>query len=121
MHDRVQLCQDPQTEFALLGESLGVSRTNHILWVHGHTILQERRAAEIYDEVGRRSLERLFPRFPEDSSEQATLGASQSGIEYKRARNIAGPAYLGALVAAKPRILALIQQAVMARLLPKLP
>ena len=55
-HGRVQLCQDPQTEFALLRESLGVNRVNHILWVRTHTILQEQRAAEIYDEVGKRSL-----------------------------------------------------------------
>ena len=52
MRKRVQLCQDPLTEFALLRESLGVSRINHILRVHGHTILQEQLAAEIYDEVG---------------------------------------------------------------------
>ena len=52
MHKRVQLCQESQTEFALLRESTGVSRINHILRVHGHTILQELRAAEIYDEVG---------------------------------------------------------------------
>ena len=42
MHDCVQLCQDPQTEVALLREGLGVSRINHILRVHGHTSLQER-------------------------------------------------------------------------------
>ena len=58
MHERAQLCQDPQTEFALLRESLGVSRVNNILRFHGHTILQEQWAAEIYDEVGQRSLER---------------------------------------------------------------
>ena len=46
VHERVQLCQDPQTEFALLRD--------------GHTILQEKRAAEICDEVGQKSLERLF-------------------------------------------------------------
>ena len=57
--------------------------------VHGQTILQEKRAAEIYDEVGHSSLERLFPGFTEDSSEQATLSASQSDIRYKRARDIA--------------------------------
>ena len=34
MHERAQLCQDPQTEFALR-ESLGVSRINNILRVHG--------------------------------------------------------------------------------------
>ena len=50
IYARVQLCQDPQTEFALLCESLGVSCINHILWVHGHTILQEKRAAAICDE-----------------------------------------------------------------------
>ena len=44
-HERVQLCQDPQTEFALLRESLGVSRINHILPEHSHTILQDKRAA----------------------------------------------------------------------------
>ena len=33
VHERVQLCQDPQTEFTLLCESPGVSRINHILRV----------------------------------------------------------------------------------------
>ena len=61
MHERVQLCQAPQTEFALQRESLGVSRINHILTVHGHIVLEEREAAKIFDEVGQRSLERLFP------------------------------------------------------------
>ena len=51
MRERVQLCQGPRTECALLRESLGVSRTNHIHRVHGHAILQEKRAAEIYDEI----------------------------------------------------------------------
>ena len=60
MHERVQLCQDLQTESALLRESLGVSRITNSLRVHGHTILQEKRAAAIYDEIGQRSLERLF-------------------------------------------------------------
>ena len=43
MHERVRLCQDPQTELALCRESLGVNRVNHIVRVHGHTILYERR------------------------------------------------------------------------------
>ena len=38
-----------------------------------------KRAAEICDEVGQRSLERLFPGFTEDSLVQATLSAGQSG------------------------------------------
>ena len=72
MHERVQRGQDPQTEFALLRESLGVRRINHILQVHGHTILQEQPAAEIYDEVGQRLLERLFPGFAQVSPELDT-------------------------------------------------
>ena len=96
MHERVQLCQDPQTEFALLRESLGAI-TNHFLRVHGHTILQEQRAADIHDGVGQRSLEKLFPGFTEDSMTQATLSAGQSGIGYKGVRDIATPAHLRAL------------------------
>ena len=56
MRERVQLCQDPQTEFALLRESLGVSRINHIFRVHGHTILNEEAGAKIFEEVGQRPL-----------------------------------------------------------------
>ena len=89
MHERVQLCQ--QTEFALLRECLGVSRIDHVLRVHGHTVLQEKRAA---------------------------LGAGQSGIGYKRSRHTATPAHLGAVTAAKPRIQAVIRGAVVAGLLP---
>ena len=84
MHERVQLCQDLQMEFALFRESLGVSRIDHNLRAHDHTILQEQRAAEIYDVVGQRFLERLFPGFTEDSMTQATLSAGQSGIGHKK-------------------------------------
>ena len=85
MHERVQLCQDPQTEFALFRESLGVCRINQIRRVHGHTIIQQQRVLEISDDVGQRSLERLFPGFTEESVTQATLSAGQSGIGYQRA------------------------------------
>ena len=54
-----QLCHDPQTEFALPRESWRQSYQPHPP-VHGHTILQEKRAAEIYGEVEQRSLERPF-------------------------------------------------------------
>ena len=84
MHESVQLCQDPQTELALLRESLGVRRTNHVLRVHGHTILHEGQAATNFDEVGQRSLERLFPEFIQDSSAQAAVSADQSGIGDKK-------------------------------------
>ena len=118
-HERGQLCQDPQTEFALLRESLGVSRINNILRIHCHTILQEQRAVEVYDEIGQRSLERLFLGLTEDSMTQTNLSAGQSRIGDKGARDIAAPAHLGALIAAKPRIQAVIQDAVWAGLLPE--
>ena len=65
------------------------------------TILQEQRAADIHDEVGQRSLERLFPGLTEDSVTQATLSKAQAsfGIGYKRARDVAAPALFGALIA----------------------
>ena len=88
---------------------------------HGHTILQEKRAAEFYDEVGQRSLERLFRGFTEDSMVQVTLGAGQSGRGCRRARDIAAPAHMGTLIAAKPRIQAMIQDAVLAGLLLQRP
>ena len=120
MHVRVQLCQDPQTECALLRESLVVGHINHILWVHGRAILQEKRAAAIHDEVGQRSLERLFRGFTEESSEQATLSTGQSRIGYKGAQDIAGSSTpCGALTAAEPRIQAMTQDAAVAGLLPK--
>ena len=45
---------------------------------------------------------------------QVTLSAGQSGIGYKRARDFAAPAYLGALISTKPRVQAMIQDAVLA-------
>ena len=68
MRERVQLCQDPQTEIALVSDSLGVSRINHIFREHGHTILTEETAAKTFDEVGQGSLGRLLPGFTEDSA-----------------------------------------------------
>ena len=120
MHERVQLFQDPQTEFALLRTALAFSRINNITRVHGHAISQEKRAADIYDAVGQWSRERLF----RDSrrkvrSKRHLTQASPGG--YERARDIAGPAHFGTLMAATPRILAMIQDAVTAGLLPKQP
>ena len=63
------------------------------------------------DEIGQRSLERLFQGLTEHSMTQATLSAGQSGIRFKRARDIAAPAHLGALITAKPRILGMIRDA----------
>ena len=43
---KADVVRDQQTEFALLGEGLGVIRFNHILRVHGHIILHEEQAAK---------------------------------------------------------------------------
>ena len=51
-----------------------------------------------------------------DTMTQASLGTGQSGIGYKRAGDIAAPAHLRALTAAKPRIHGMIQDAVRAGL-----
>ena len=103
MHERLQLCQDSQTEFALVSEGLGVRRINHIVRVHGHTILTEEAAAKTVDEAGHGSLGRLCPGFAEDGAQQATLGAGQSGIGCKRSFDVSRPPNLGAVVAARPR------------------
>ena len=87
--------------------------------MRGHAILQEQRAAEIFDEVGQASLERLFPGFAKDSLTQATLSAGQSGNRVQK--DTAAPAHLGALMAARPRIQAMIPDAVLAGFLPKHP
>ena len=81
MYEHVQLCQDQQTEFALLRESAGVSRVNHILRVHGNTILHEQRAAEVYDEIGQRSLEQLFPGLTEDKRPSAQASSELGSKE----------------------------------------
>ena len=59
--------------------------------------------------------------FTEDSSEQATLSASQSGTGYRRAMDVARPAHLGALIASKPWILDMLQGEGTAELLPEQP
>ena len=76
-------------------ESLGVSRVNHILRVRGHAVLEEQSAAEVYEEIWQRSLERLLPGLTEDTTTQATLSAGQSGTGFNRAPDIDAPAHLG--------------------------
>ena len=103
----MMMCQDPQTEFALLRESLGVSRTNHVLRIHGHIILKEKEgAAKIFDEVGQWSRETLSRDY--SGLEQATL---------RRAQYVASPAHFGAPIPAKPPNLNKIQDAATARLI----
>ena len=102
MRERVQTCQDPQTEFALIRAGLGDSSVNHIFMVQEHTILEEETAAKTFDEEGLGSLERLYPRFTEDSAEQATLTVGQSGKGCKRSVDVVREAHLGVVIAARP-------------------
>ena len=108
-HERVQLGQDPQASGSTTSSE------------HGHTILQEIQAAKIFDEVGQRSFKRLFPGVAEDRLEQAALSASQSGMGYKGTRDVAIPAHFGAIIAATPRILNMIQDGATVGLIPKQP
>ena len=96
MHDHVQLCQDPQTEFALIRESLGVSRV--------HTILQGETAVKTFDEVGagitRKALSRIKHKMVR--SKPRSVQASQA-VVCKRSVDVARPEHLGAVIAARPR------------------
>ena len=78
-------------------ESLGVSRINHILRVQGHKILEEQRAAAIYERSGSDHSNGSSRVSREDSTTQATLSAGQFEIGFKRARDIAAPVHLEAL------------------------
>ena len=81
---------------------------------------KKKRAAEIYDEVGQRSLERLFLAFTEDSFGASNTQCWPTWDRTQRERETLRVQHsLGALIAAEPRILAMIQDAVTAGLLPQ--
>ena len=90
MHERVRLCQDPRIAFALTRESLEVNRVNHILRLHGHTILDEESAAKTFDDIGMGSLERLSSRIHRFKvrSKPRSVQASQ-GIGCRRSVDVA--------------------------------
>ena len=101
-------------------ESLGVSGINPIFRVHGHTILTEEATAKTFDAVRQESLERLFPGFTEESTEQATLSGGQSWIGLQgQLMLLAKPPR--AMIAARPKIRDMIRDATIAGLLSKQP
>ena len=118
MHERVHVCQDPQREYVLMRESLGVGRVNHILRVHGHQLAEQGGATATFDGVGRASLERLFPGITAEGHVQATLSAKESGLGCRQASDVARPAHLGALLAACPRVKDMLKECIVAGLLP---
>ena len=112
-HERVHLCQDPQTEFALR-ESLGVSPCESTATQSFRNSRLQKSTTRLgsgllkCSQVSRRTLWR---------ESHSVLACPESGT--KRARDIAAPAHLGALIAAKPRIQAMIRDGVWAGLLPE--
>ena len=116
MRERVHLCQDPQTEFALLYESLGVSRINHILRVHGHTINEPLKFMMRVDSDllrGSSWVSRKIARYRPHSAQ----ASPESGTRERETLRLR----LGALIAAKPHIQAMIQDAATAGLLLQQP
>ena len=83
---------------------------HHILRLHGHTILQEKRAADMYGDVGE-TLTGIH-----GGTVWSKGHSAQTRGEVTRERGTSRGAHLGALVAVKPRNPAMIQDAVMARL-----
>ena len=53
MRSKLSVAQDPQTEHVLNKDCLNVSRVNHILRVHGHTLAEETTCFEAFDEGAR--------------------------------------------------------------------
>ena len=114
MHERFQLCQDPQTEFALR-ESLGQPQPAST-WPHNPS-----------GTAGCGNLRLGWTAFlrtplPGLHGGQFYVSITQRRPVWnrvQRARDIAAPAHLGALIAAKPRFQAMMQNALTAGLLPK--
>ena len=100
MHEGVQLCQGPQTEFAVFVKVQQGAESITCSWFWA----TRDSGKNLFDEVGQGSPERRFPGFTEQSVQQATLSAGQSGIGCKRSADAALPAHMGAVIAARPRI-----------------
>jgi hypothetical protein len=108
MYERTQVCADPQTEFILARQSLGVSRVNHILRVHGSRLSDEGSTTRSFDELGQATLDRLFPGITPAGHIQASWSTRHSGVGWRQASEVARSAHLGALTATKPLVLAMI-------------
>ena len=116
MHERIQLCSAPQSEFVLARRNLGVCRVNHILRVHGHRLAAQRDGAEAFNKLGKDALDRIFPGLTDLGHIQASLSVRQSGLGWRIASEVSRPANLGALVASKPMVMAMVSDAAKAGL-----
>ena len=115
---RIEVCQDAQTQHVLNQQSLGVSRVNHILRVHGHALASQGSPLKCFDDLVHSAMDRFFPGLTAESYDQATLSASLGGVGWRRATDVATAANIGALVAAGPLIRSMSAAASHAGLLP---
>ena len=76
MRERVQPCQDPETEFAFLRESLAESITSSGCMATPFSL--RKRRPNILTKLDRGSLEVLFPGFTEDGAQQAGIACQRS-------------------------------------------
>ena len=104
--DRARSCQ----------HSLGISRINHILRVHGESLTVVGALLQAFDDWARSTLDRLFPGLSDEGHEQTTLAAAKGGLGLKRARDSALAANLSALVMATPKVHSMAQAAIHAGL-----
>ena len=118
MQQKVQICNDIQTEHVMLRQCLGINKVNHILRVHGQSLWQEKSTLALIDDVQRSSLDRMFPGIGEEGHQQATLAASAGGLGWRAAATTALPANLAALVLGAPKIKFMAKAATTAGLIP---
>ena len=124
-HERVQLCQDPQTEFALQRESQAVgprSATSCEIssWPHdpaGDTGI----LSNASNAVGQRSARATLPWLHVGQFDASNTQRWKVRNRVVRARDIAASAHLRALHSSQASIQAVIHDAVLAGLLPKHP
>ena len=118
MHERVQLCQARRQDLPSSARVLASVESTKSPECTVTQFFKKDRPPKYSMKLGK-GPSRFLPGFTVDSLEQATLSASQSGMEYKRARDVASSAHFGSLVAAKLQKLDMIQDAVTAGLIPK--
>ena len=116
IHRQVEVVDDAQAEHIMAKESMGTSRVNHILRVHGNA-LSAGGSLRIMDEAARKTQDRLFPGISEDGYIQAGLGVQVGGLGWKRAEDTANGANAAAWLSAWPLVSEMIEQTKIAGLI----
>ncbi len=92
MRKRVQEINDSAVEQVLSKVCLGVSKTTHILRIHGHNLAEQRAAVQNFDSEQDSMLRHLFPGQDEEATRQASLGVGVGGLGHRRAEDAVLPA-----------------------------